>query len=260
MLNAGTRRFDLYDFFSVFIPGAATILGLFPLAPQNIPVPAGAVVGIVVIGGFVVGRGVHATALWLEEQAGATTHRQCFIEELQNPSRVSADLATEFYGGSLKAFDVKGLPAHRTDLDQSHEEQLRSLYTRARSYLHIDARGRSRTFQAVLDFYRSIWVSSAIVAGVYMLYALLLLLGAFAPGVAGVAQYQSYLGTLDLPPGIIFYGAVFVIGGAYGTFERVRSDYRQFYIEYLFSDFVVLQAESTNTVQSGNNSPSHRSP
>jgi len=248
VLNAGTRRFDLYDFFSIFIPGAATLLLLLPFAPRNLMFPTGAVAGAIIIGGFVVGRGIHATALWLEGLADAQTHRDAFVTELRAPSNVSHDLASEFYTACTDAFDLDDLPAARSQLDDSHTDELEGLYTRVRSYVHIDARGRSRTFQAVLDFYRGIWIGTLAVAIVYMLYALVTSVGILP--VSGV-NYRSYLGVLSLPPTLIFYGVALVIGGAYGTFERVRSDYRTFYTQYLFSDFVVLQAEDTSTQPSG---------
>ncbi|WP_282347415.1 hypothetical protein [Haloferax volcanii] len=245
MLNAGTRRFDLYDFFSIFIPGAAVILGFLPFYPKDMPTPTGATIAIVIIGGFVVGRGIHAAALWAEQQAGAVTHRQIFRAELKSPSCLSPDLAREFYDDCLDAFEPEGLPEEWEQLDSKHDDELDALYTLVRSYIHMDARGRSRTFQAVLDFYRSIWVGSFVVAAFFMGYALFSELGALN----GIVEYQTYYGSLGVPSSITFYGAVFIVGGAYGTFERVRSDYREFYIQYLFSDFVVLQADRTHTSQ-----------
>lgn len=160
-----------------------------------------------------------------------------------DPNCLSEDLAEKFYNSCIEAFEPDDLPNKWCNLQPKHEDELDALYTLVRSYVHMDARGRSRTFQAVLDFYRSIWVGSFMVAVLYMGYALLSELNALD----GIVNYQSYYGTLGLPSVITFYGAVLVIGSAYGAFERVRADYRNYYIQYLFSDFVVLQADDTNT-------------
>lgn len=251
MLNQGTRRFDLYDFFSIFIPGASAVIALFPFVPAGGSVPLSGVIGVVVVGGFVIGRGIHATALWVEGIANATTHRELFIDEVINPNCVSDELATQFYSACHSAFDTSELPKKRDDLGDEHRANLEDLYTLVRSYVHIDGRGRSRTFQAVLDFYRSIWVASFMLALVYMFYGTLTASGILSPG---IIRYQSYLGTLGIHYSFMFYGAVAVVGGAYGTFRRVRSDYREYFVQYLFSDFVVLEGMPQGNPPSGGGS------
>ena len=63
MLSSGTRKLDLYDFFSVFIPGAVVMVALAPLLPESVdPTPLEATVPLL-LGGFVVGRGIHVVAV-----------------------------------------------------------------------------------------------------------------------------------------------------------------------------------------------------
>lgn len=242
MLTEGTRRFDLYDFFSILIPGAAFLIGLLPLFPSQTPIFSTATIAILIVAGFVIGRSIHAAALWLERFNDVTSHREQFANELVDAKFVSEDLVNRFYKHCLDSFDEISLPEDRTDLSQSdHCDNLETLYGLVRSYIHMDARGRSRTFQAVLDFYRSIWVASAVLSVIYVAFAALIGFGAPTGDAVG---YISHLGELEIHYTIIFFGAVFVLGSAYATFKRVRSSYREFFIQYLMSDFVVLRTDA----------------
>jgi hypothetical protein len=241
MLAEGTRRFDLYDFFSILIPGAAFLIGLAPLFPLEVPVVSTSGVVILLVGGFVVGRCIHAAALRIERFKDVTGHREHFVDELVGSNTVTDDLADRFYDQCLKSFEQISLPQDREGLEKNeHEANLETLYALVRSYIHMDARGRSRTFQAVLDFYRSIWVASALLSAIYVFYAFLLWWGIPSPASVGYTTYMSQLG---IHYTIIFFGAVFVLGSAYATFKNVRSKYREFFIQYLMSDFVVLRTE-----------------
>jgi hypothetical protein len=244
MLTESTRQFDLYDFFSVLIPGAAFLIGVAPFLPNqavSFSVPS---VIVLIILGFVFGRFIHASGLLLERFFGATSNRDYFISELENPSSTSPSLVDEFYRCAQDAFPSVDIPDERSELkEKDFSDELEQLYVLVRSYIHMDARGRSRTFQAVLDFYRGIWVGSLFLVIIYVAYVVIVVLGWNSREIIG---YQSYLGALDIHFAIIFFAAVFVLGGAYATFEQVRSDYRAYFVQYLFSDFVVLRDEIEN--------------
>lgn len=264
MLTESTRQFDLYDFFSVLIPGAVLIIGLLPFFPSKAPVLSTGALIVLLIGGFVIGRVVHALGLLLERplnddsitlsfrgygleiHPGVTTnHREVFIQELCNPSEISADLVTEFYERASDYTDLDDLPGERTELDQEeYESELRALYTITRSYIHMDARGRSRTFQAVLDFQRTTMITSLLLFFVYFCYGFLKLFG-FVPG--NLVDYQSYLFKLDVTWWLIVLFAVLLLVTPYITFERIRSDYRHYFVEYLFSDFINLRKIATDS-------------
>ncbi|WP_135302630.1 hypothetical protein [Haloarcula amylovorans] len=248
MIGEGTRQLDLYDFFSIFIPGASLLLGVVPLIPQSVHMPPAAIIAVLIVGGVVVGRGIHAARLWIEENAGAPSHRDEFIDEILNPCVLTDDLINQFYLACQDNFDNLALPNDRSDLNrQSHADDLDMLYSLVRSKIHMDARGRSRTFQAVLDFYGSIWIASSLLFSLYYSYATIDgLTNGWSTGFGDVIGYQSYLSTYDIHYAVIAVFAVGVWGGAYYTFYRVRSDYREIYIQYFMSDFVILQNESGN--------------
>ncbi|MBX0346596.1 hypothetical protein [Haloarcula pellucida] len=244
MIGEGTRQLDLYDFFSIFIPGATLLLGLTPFLPTDSNPPAAVLIAVLIIGGVVLGRAIHATRLWAEEDAGVTSHRDRFISELITPDYITDDLADQFYNCCQEQFQELSLPENRSQLDrQKHGDDLNMLYSLIRSHIHIDARGRSRTFQAVLDFYGSIWIVSFFLVIIYAIYSTLKLFNALS---GGVISYGSYLQTLGIHPTIIFSTALVALGGAYITFRGVRSDYRNIYIQYFISDFIVLQRQSEN--------------
>lgn len=168
MILEGTRELDLYDFFSVLIPGAAFLIGLFPFLPEDTPIFSTGVIGLLIVGGFVFGRGIHAFSLRLEKYTPAANHRQLFKDELQDTDNLSKRLVNTFYSESRKHFANVPFPPLRSELS---EEEADSLYELVRSTIHIDGRGRSRSFQAIVDFYRSMWVLSAILAAIYIGYA-----------------------------------------------------------------------------------------
>lgn len=241
MIGEGTRQLDLYDFFSIFMPGATLLIGLLPFFPKEISLPTSAQIAIFVILGFVFGRGIHAIRLYAETDVGATSHREQFINEVINPTYITDDLADQFYNCCQEQFDDISLPGSRSSLNyNSHADDLNMLYSLIRSHIHIDARGRSRTFQAVLDFYGSIWIVSFILAYWYMGYAFFKVIG--IPN--SIIGYTSYIGGLDIHFSIIYFAATFALAGAYRIFKDVRSDYRNYYIQYFLSDFVVLQKQS----------------
>lgn len=234
----GARQFDLYDFFSIFIPGAALLFGLVPFFPKSIGLPTTATIGIVIVGGFVLGRMVHAFRLLVESTlTPPTSHREELLNEIQNPTDVSEDLVDDFYSVCQDEYEDLNLADDRNDLS---EEELDALYSVVRSVIHIDSRGRSRTFQAVLDFYGSIWISSAALGVLYALYALVQLTEATVFG----ETYQTYLSTVQLPPELIFGLAISVAMGTYVLAKMARRKYRTIFVQYLMADFLVLHEQS----------------
>lgn len=234
MLEQGTRRFDLYDFFSVFIPGAALLLGLFPFLPQDQDVFGLGIVLPLIIGGFVAGRAIHAIAVRMEKYM--TDHRETFVSELKGPSNVSEKTADTFYSECRSFFHQLDLEEHRTDVD-NQDDVFDSLYGLVRSYIHMDSRGRSRTFQAVYAFYRSMLIVSVFLILFYSLYT-----GALAANLlSDLAGYTSFVGSLEISPTVLVFSIIGLASGSYITFRNVLSSYRGYFVQYLISDFIVLR-------------------
>lgn len=245
MLTESTRQFDLYDFFGVLIPGAVFILALFPFLPHDASVFTTGVLVATVAVGFVFGRALHALSLIIDQRYGATSHRDTFVNEVLEPESVTKGLANAFYKNAIETFPTLSLPDDRSNLERSeHWWVLEDLYGLVRSYIHMDARGRSRTFQAVFDFYRCMLTACFLLFAIYTMYTVALFFEIAADGWIG---YNSYIGTLDLAPGLVFFGAAFLFLGPFAAFRHVRSDYREYYVQYLMSDFVVLEGDSGET-------------
>jgi cytochrome c biogenesis protein CcdA len=255
MLTEGTRRFDLYDFFSVFIPGATFALGLFPFLPHNPDSFSISLVGVLIVLGLVFGRGIHASALLVEKRFNTTTHRDKFTSELREPKNVDPEVADRFYDACCEYFNLESLPEDRSklavnesneenDTDKNQETAINSLYVLVRSYVHMDARGRSRTFQAVLDFYRSMWIASSYLSLIYVVYASVIIIDGLDQE---TVQYLSYIGSLGIHPVVIFFGSLTVGGASYTIFRHIRPLYRNYFVQYLMSDFLILSISGAQT-------------
>jgi hypothetical protein len=262
MLAEGTRRFDLYDFFSVLLPGGGLIVGLVPFLPRDAKIFSIGAVAAGVVLGFVFGRGLHALGLLLERPPNAegslfavrgygivsngvsTSHRDLFIEELRGPDEVSPGLVDEFYARVLDAFPDIGLQQQRSELDENDDPELETLYTLVRSQIHMDSRGRSRTFQAVLDFQRTMMVTSLLLFAVYMTYAIMLWTEATSP-----VAYEAYISYVGPTGWLVALGAVVLLLSAHTTFERIRSNYRRYFIQYLMADFIALYEAADEDIQ-----------
>lgn len=243
MIGEGTRQFDLYDFFSIFIPGAAILLAFAPFLPRGTSLPTLGVLGLVLIGGFVVGRVVHATRIWIESAANLTTHRQFFIDEVDNPTSLDENLVKSFYKISISEFDHTNFPTWDDVNKEDNEGQLNTLYTLTRSAVHIDSRGRSRTFQAIYDFYTSMLIGSSVVASLYIIYSLIQGFNILSTESVG---FTPYIATLDIHwlPLVLLTGTAYLI--IFFISRQMHGPYRSYFINYLMSDFIILHNEKTD--------------
>lgn len=79
------RLFSQYDFFSVFLPGLATLMSFYMVLLQEITLgPIAAVIPILVLS-FVLGQALHSLAALIEQLLGRTciisSHRTLFAEK-----------------------------------------------------------------------------------------------------------------------------------------------------------------------------------
>lgn len=241
MLANSVRRFDLYDFFSVLLPGTALVFGLFPLFPRSLAVTSLGALAPLILGGFVIGRALHSASVQIEAFFERTTHRELFIRQLLAPTIISEQLADRFYEACRDEFDLDDMPETRPT--EGHEELLETLYGLVRSYIHIDSRGRSRTFQAIYAFHRSMWFASIFLIGVYFVYGLLAsfnLVGRIIDN-----AYISHVGWLEFPPGLIVLGTYIFGVLTYETFSSARQEHQRHYVRYLLSDFVIVERDAS---------------
>lgn len=236
---AGTQRLDLYDFFSVFIPGAAFIVGLVPFLPAGSEMsPLGAIVPTVV-GGYVIGRGFHSLAAWFDASVG-DTHRTRFFHQIQvaEPSDFDTETRDRFLRRCNQFLGLQNEPTggERASMEQS---TLTSLYVAARSAIHIDGRGRSRTFQAVYAFHRSMWVIVVVLGLVYLSYAVVRI----EWGTGGVVTYRSMLRDVGIDPLVLFLLTAIALSLSFATFRRSKTIYRRAFVQYFVADFLAIEGD-----------------
>lgn len=240
MSASGVRRFELYDFFSVLLPGIAFILGLYPLFPSDFSIGSASAILPLLAGGFVVGRAIHAAAVRIEDWSPNDSHRDLFAMEVRRPEMLNTETVEKFYKNCRSLFGEIGLPADRTNLTG---KATTSLYTAVRSYVHIDSRGRSRTFQAVSAFYRSMWFVSVAFSFIYIVYGIFPDTETIIAGIqlAPVTMpYTTKIKAFEIPSAWFLIGSIILFTGSYTTFRDAKTTHRQYFVQYLITDFIVL--------------------
>lgn len=244
MLRRGITRFDLYDFFSVFLPGAALLAGLLPFLPKGTSVGPG-FLGVLVVLGFVVGRAIHSGAIRFDDLLENKTHRELFLEQLDDPTLLSGSVVDRFFDVCCAVYSDLDFCEDRSVAVDSDDE-LEPLYTLVRSYVHMDSRGRSRTFQAVYAFHRSMWFVSISLAVVYPAYGV----ARYIKLIQGTVEFQSYVGSLGMPPLILIFVPSAAVLFVQTLFRIGKMRHQRSYIRYLITDFVTLY-EAEHEIEDG---------
>lgn len=146
--------------------------------------------------------------------------------------------------------------------DRISEREADAIYTLVRSQIHIDQSGRSRTFQAVFASCRSMLVAWALLTCAYFLLVSGMSLiemdvTAERLPIPDVLQgVVSALWVIDTEPAPQDLNAAFLLivaigfGGMYG-FASVARNSKQYYLEYLVSDYLLLHRESGDESDGG---------
>lgn len=181
MIRTPGPRLSLYNFFSVLLPGITFVLGISPFFPSETKIDP--LVGVVPLlaGGFVFGQAIHSLAVVWQSRTPRRTHREQFQELLKGETLAKYEDVkdnsveevvtrdTLFYNACEMRFDGVEL-ADFEDRAEISTETLKDLYTLVRGVVHFDGRGRSRTFQSIYSFCRSMWVLSIVLWVVYYAY------------------------------------------------------------------------------------------
>lgn len=191
--------------------------------------------------------------LFGEEYFADTSHRNRFVQELDPDCEseiLDDDVCDSFYRVSRDTFPELELPKSRDNLfDESSKKCAKTrtnlLYGNVRSVVHIDGRGRSRSFQAIYSFCRSMWIVSIILFLIYSLYSILSILG--VP--KGLVSYVSHIGKLEISSIIIAAVAFVIAVGSFKLFKAAKRNYQQYYIQYMVSDFLILQNDEISSGQ-----------
>lgn len=276
------RSLNLYNLVAILLPGVALLIILFPLFPRGVKIdPILALVPLIAVG-FLIGQAMHSFAVTLDSyrgnKKGMTLHRELFVGLFCSDISESDDptlqrLAEDFVHAYNREFGSLGTPVHRYIVEDCDPEvrisefyddvaneglssdrgnsigKVSLAYTYARSKVHTDGRGRSRVFQSVYAFNRSIAYTLPLMIVTYILYPIIILLNlpekvATSAGVERI-DYQPMIADFVTPPSLV--GALgLIIGGAlFVMFVRSTGGYRKYYIQYTLADYLVLSQTET---------------
>lgn len=228
------RLFSLYNFFSVFLPGFAFLLGIVPLLPSSVPTDVATALVPLLALGFVVGQAVHSLAVWAEKVFGHERHRTRFADELGGRTgRLDDGLVREFRTCYAEGrFGISLFPS-----EEEHSADYSSVYALVQSFVHTEDLGRSRTFQAVYAFCRSLWFESFLLTFLYWSVALYV--------VVVDAEPQILLSTTGGLSETVFLSTA-ICGICIFVFKYAADQYQEHFVQYLLADFVVLSRRDAN--------------
>lgn len=230
-------QLDLYDFFSVLLPGVYVLILLIPLVPRSLPLGTVGSAVVLLVGGYVTGRGLHTAAYSYDEKVGFPSNRDTFINAIKDSDVeiLSPELRDQFYG-VVKADSGFSLPYDRQDADN---EELRTLYVYVRSQLYQHGNARAQSFQAIYAFYRSAHFATIIVALCYVGYAA----GQSTEYWENIGEYSTYMGQLGIEASDIIFFAEILFFVSLITLKGAKSDYKQYYLQYLMTDYINMKSK-----------------
>lgn len=255
------RLFSHYDFFSVFIPGFATVLGIFVLIP--VPITDGniwsnlalALLPTLVLA-FVFGQALHSIADFLERhhekpllRLNVSPYSGGFRSEFAERINYSYEEDINDDAGDLGEQIVNERFREACSVLLSNElvnyggeemtaDDWKEIYPVVQSQIYASEAGRSRTFQSIYAFCRSMFTLSSLLSIAYLIYAvfragyfpswIISLLGLETDPLQGslIAIYLWW--TLPL-------SAIGVI-----TFGYAAISYKSYFVQYLISDFLTI--------------------
>lgn len=284
MSSGSIRGLNLYSFYAILIPGIAFLLLLVPLFPAGIEVDILVALIPIAAAGFILGQAIHTLAVIVQSVSDidqtSTSHRELFTALLQGEdlifeTNIPDELVERFIKSVNSSFqsdftepqdqttnaseplDAPEVPWVQTAfpvLDSSvnlSKSQVGTVYTLVRGKIHMDGNGRSRVFQSTYAFCRSVFVGLPIVWVIYVLYAVsnaidlesiiveVLNLQPDAP-----IFYQPIIATIiDEPTGVVLVASVTILPLVF-LFSEAMEQYKQYYVEYTMSDFILITEES----------------
>lgn len=266
MIQTAGPRLNLYNFFSVLLPGTTFVLGIIPFLPSGTKIDP--LIGIVPLlaGGFVFGQAIHSLAVVWQSRTPRRTHREQFQELLLgeviqkykdiddvDPTLqiIGQSLLKTFYRSCNERFDGIELEDFQ-DRSQNPEREIEDLYTLVRGVIHFDGRGRSRTFQAIYAFCRSMWVLSMILWIVYYSYCIIrffnipsIIANHLGNSPDGTIIYTPLLTEYVPSPEIVFILSTALFLSSHKMFRGATDEYKEYFTEYIISDFLLIDKENT---------------
>jgi len=230
------RLFSVYDFFSVLLPGLATVFGFYMLIPKPIEIGILAALLPILVLSFVFGQALHSLSAWFEAVLNRTrlvsSHRTQFGEYLCENS--DEYVVQKFREECAYVFRDSGLID--IEREDSAKDTWKELYPYVQSHIYTDDTGRSRTFQAIFAFSRSMTV---FLLGLPLLYIL-----HFSLDSAGIIVSRPPKYLLFFPDFREFIEAVWPLSWiGMLIFLYATYSYKRYFVQYLVSDFVSINTQ-----------------
>lgn len=229
------QRINLYDLYTILIPGVAVVIFLSPFLPDDTSIGSLPLLIPLIVTGFVVGRIFQILSAILDREFGRPSHREIFSDELENTPNTSDELIDALFSSLNTRFSSLNFPDNASRLS---DEQATEVYMLISDSINFSGRGKSRTFQALSDFYRSMWFVSIVIGWIYYIYGIMYWNGMLV----GMANYTSIIGSLGYPPPLISLVGTFIGFGGFALFSEAHSFNKELYIRYLIVDFVAQNA------------------
>lgn len=230
------RLFSTYDFFSVFVPGLATLMGFYMLLPR--PESLSVVVAIipVLVLAFVFGQALHSMSALTEKLLGHTrfckSHRTHFAEKITNPKCHQQRVVDHFK--EQCAVELRDDSYLLSDQGALSVAEWKELYPVIQSKIYSTEGGRSQTFQAIYAFSRSM---SLLLLGLPVLYFAHYFFRTVIPVVDRPPKYlqffPSFADFIEVAIPLCWLGSLLFL---YSVIT-----YKRNFVKYLLSDFIVTE-------------------
>ncbi|ELZ07335.1 hypothetical protein C480_04746 [Natrialba aegyptia DSM 13077] len=89
------------------------------------------------------------------------------------------------------------------------------------------------------------WIVSIGLFLIYALYSILSILNIPSE----LVTYVSFIGTLNMNSAVLASTAFIIAVGSFKIFNSAKQNYQQYYIQYLISDFLILQNDQISSGQ-----------
>lgn len=228
------RLFSVYDFFSVFIPGLATLLGFYLLLPKPITIGIIAAVIPILVLSFVFGQALHALSAFCESLLSDCTgcimsHRDHFGHKLTNSKEGEKRVTNKFKKECGFLFSDIDMMNNKRELT---ENEWKKLYPLIQSHIYQTQSGRSQTFQSIYAFSRSMLV---LLIGLPMLYSVHYFFRTAVPVIDRPPKYLLYFPSFpDFAEAIIPLCVLGALLFAYSSYS-----YKRYFVQYLVTDYIV---------------------
>lgn len=227
------RLFSVYDFFSVFLPGLATLLGFYLLLPESITISIIATIIPTIVLSFIFGQALHALSAFFENKVSNWTpimsHRDHFGHKLANPGEGERRIINKFKKESgFMLADIEILEKN----NELSEKEWRELYPLVQSHVYQTQSGRSQTFQSIYAFSRSVLV---LLSGLPILYYIHHFLRTTVTLVDRDPKYLLYFPSYsDFNEVVLPLCVLGAILFAYSSYS-----YKRYFVQYLITDYVL---------------------